>query len=196
MRTGRGKWITGRGWIETFWKPPRFPTRHDLDEIAPGSPVLLTRADGHAAIEIGLGWCEIQNAGSRADDIKIIRKCFDEAKVKLRLSTRFLGRAKCQVFYALAGTRLRLGIQILVVILALGGELYSVIATRLGIFEDFSFIIADHDLFIVMIQNVARIDRHFAAAAGRVDDELRDAITGSVPAQTFDDLDPLRDRSA
>src|SRR6266404_5633534 len=46
----RGKWITGRGWIETFWKPPQFPTRQDLDKIAPDNPVFLTRADGHAAI--------------------------------------------------------------------------------------------------------------------------------------------------
>jgi predicted amidohydrolase YtcJ len=46
----RGKWITGRGWIETFWKPPQFPTRADLDKIAPDNPVFLTRADGHAAI--------------------------------------------------------------------------------------------------------------------------------------------------
>ena len=45
-----GKWITGRGWIETFWKPPQFPTRQDLDKIAPDNPVFLTRADGHAAI--------------------------------------------------------------------------------------------------------------------------------------------------
>src|SRR3954471_24234181 len=45
-----GKWITGRGWIETFWKPPQFPTRSDLDKIAPENPVFLTRADGHAAI--------------------------------------------------------------------------------------------------------------------------------------------------
>ena len=49
-KTGRGKWITGRGWIETFWKPPQFPTRQDLDKIAPDNPVFLTRADGHAAI--------------------------------------------------------------------------------------------------------------------------------------------------
>ena len=34
--------------------------------------------------ELTLGWCEVQNAGSYADDIKIIRKCFDEGKVKLR----------------------------------------------------------------------------------------------------------------
>jgi predicted amidohydrolase YtcJ len=49
-KTERGKWITGRGWIETFWKPPQFPTRQDLDKIAPDNPVFLTRADGHAAI--------------------------------------------------------------------------------------------------------------------------------------------------
>src|SRR5256886_133356 len=49
-KTERGKWITGRGWIETFWKPPQFPTRADLDKIAPDNPIFLTRADGHAAI--------------------------------------------------------------------------------------------------------------------------------------------------
>ncbi|HSS16660.1 MAG TPA: amidohydrolase [Candidatus Dormibacteraeota bacterium] len=49
-KTGPGKWISGRGWIETFWKPPQFPTRHDLDKIAPNNPVFLTRADGHASI--------------------------------------------------------------------------------------------------------------------------------------------------
>jgi predicted amidohydrolase YtcJ len=49
-KTGPGKWITGRGWIETFWKPPQFPTRQDLDKIAPNNPVFLTRADGHASV--------------------------------------------------------------------------------------------------------------------------------------------------
>src|SRR5437667_2682673 len=50
VQTERNKWLTGRGWIETFWKPPQFPTRTDLDKITPGNPVFLTRADGHAAI--------------------------------------------------------------------------------------------------------------------------------------------------
>src|SRR6266481_2247972 len=50
VQTERNKWITGRGWIETFWKPPQFPTRADLDKIAPDNPVFLTRADGHAAV--------------------------------------------------------------------------------------------------------------------------------------------------
>ncbi|CAN5720483.1 amidohydrolase [soil metagenome] len=45
-----GEWVTGRGWIETFWKPPVFPTRADLDKVAPNNPVVLTRADGHASV--------------------------------------------------------------------------------------------------------------------------------------------------
>ncbi|HEV8149930.1 MAG TPA: amidohydrolase [Gemmatimonadales bacterium] len=45
-----GEWVTGRGWIETFWTPPVFPTRQNLDRIAPDNPVYLTRADGHASI--------------------------------------------------------------------------------------------------------------------------------------------------
>ena len=49
-RAKPGEWVTGRGWIETFWKPPVFPTRWDLDKIAPNNPVFLTRADGHASI--------------------------------------------------------------------------------------------------------------------------------------------------
>jgi len=48
--TRPGQWVTGRGWIETFWKPPVFPTRQDLDRIAPNHPVVLRRADGHASI--------------------------------------------------------------------------------------------------------------------------------------------------
>ncbi|MBI3653923.1 MAG: TonB family protein [Acidobacteria bacterium] len=49
-KTKVGEWVTGRGWIETFWKPQAFPTRWDLDKIAPHNPVYLTRADGHAGV--------------------------------------------------------------------------------------------------------------------------------------------------
>ncbi len=49
-RAKPGEWITGRGWIETFWKPPVFPTRQDLDKVAPNNPIFLDRADGHGAV--------------------------------------------------------------------------------------------------------------------------------------------------
>ena len=45
-----GDWITGRGWIETHWKPPVFPTRWDLDKVAPNNPMILARADGHGSV--------------------------------------------------------------------------------------------------------------------------------------------------
>jgi len=145
-----GKWITGRGWIETFWTPAQFPTRQDLDKVAAANPVFLTRADGHASVansaalkiakidkntpnpfggeilkdkatgeatgmltdnaqdlvrknipkptsdereralltginrEIGLGWCEIQNAGSHKEEIDLIKKVYFDAKARIR----------------------------------------------------------------------------------------------------------------
>ena len=149
-KTKRANWITGRGWIETFWKSAQFPTRQDLDKVAPNNPVFLTRADGHASVansaalkiakidrntpdpfggeilkdkktgeptgmltdsaqelvrntipkpttierehalligidrEIGLGWCEIQNAGSHREDIDLINKVYAAGAAKIR----------------------------------------------------------------------------------------------------------------
>jgi predicted amidohydrolase YtcJ len=156
-QTERGKWITGRGWIETFWKPPQFPARSELDKIAEDSPVFLTRADGHASVansaalkiarinkntpnpfggeilkdkttgeptgmlldnaqdlvaknipkpteaerkqallsgidrEIGLGWCEIQNAGSHKEDIDLIKEAFGVGEIKIRFVNAVYG---------------------------------------------------------------------------------------------------------
>ena len=47
---GAGRWIVGRGWIESQWSPAKFPTRADLDAVVSDRPVYLTRADGHAAV--------------------------------------------------------------------------------------------------------------------------------------------------
>jgi predicted amidohydrolase YtcJ len=57
-----GEWVTGRGWIETFWKPPVFPTRWDLDKVAPNNPVILTRADGHGTV-VNSAALKIANVG-------------------------------------------------------------------------------------------------------------------------------------
>jgi predicted amidohydrolase YtcJ len=47
--TRAGEWIIGRGWDHTLWGG-KFPTRQDLDQIAPNNPVFLVRVDGH------VGW--------------------------------------------------------------------------------------------------------------------------------------------
>lgn len=38
-----GAWILGRGWDESLLRDKRFPTRWDLDEVAPNNPVVLDR---------------------------------------------------------------------------------------------------------------------------------------------------------
>lgn len=44
-----GEWLTGRGWDHTLWGG-KFPSKADLDAVAPNNPVYLVRVDGH------VGW--------------------------------------------------------------------------------------------------------------------------------------------
>ena len=80
-------------------------------------------------------------------------------------------------------------------VLALRREL-QVLVPCLGILENFTFVIPDHDFFVVVIQNVTGINRHFTTAAGGVDDELRHSITGGVAAQRLNDVEAFGDRRA
>lgn len=43
-----GEWITGGGWNQEVWDIPEFPTKEDLDSVAPNNPVALKRTCGHA----------------------------------------------------------------------------------------------------------------------------------------------------
>ena len=88
-----------------------------------------------------------------------------------------------------------LRVQIFVVVLALRREL-QVLGPGLGVLENFPFVIPDHDFFVVVIENVTGIDRHFAAATGSVDDELRHGVTRGVTAQPLDNFDAFCDRCA
>ncbi len=49
-KTPPGRWLVGRGWDQSLWEGGRFPTRHDLDRVAPEHPVWLKRKCGH------VGW--------------------------------------------------------------------------------------------------------------------------------------------
>jgi predicted amidohydrolase YtcJ len=45
-----GQWILGGGWDESKWPVPVLPSRWDLDEVASGHPIFVTRTDGHIGV--------------------------------------------------------------------------------------------------------------------------------------------------
>jgi predicted amidohydrolase YtcJ len=47
---GAQEWVLGRGWDADLWEGGRWPGRAALDAVAPRTPVLLRRRDGHAAL--------------------------------------------------------------------------------------------------------------------------------------------------
>ncbi|MDD3168547.1 MAG: amidohydrolase, partial [Eubacteriales bacterium] len=42
-----GEWVTGFGWNNTIWENKAYPTKEDLDAVAPNNPVVMERTDGH-----------------------------------------------------------------------------------------------------------------------------------------------------
>ena len=44
---GRGEWVIGSGWDESRWRVRDYLSRAELDAVAPDSPVLASRMDGH-----------------------------------------------------------------------------------------------------------------------------------------------------
>ena len=42
-----GEWIQGSGWLDTLWETPGYPTKEELDAVAPDNPVILIRSDNH-----------------------------------------------------------------------------------------------------------------------------------------------------
>ena len=48
--TPNGQWIIGRGWDQERFAESRYPSRFDLDEVAPSHPVFLIRVCGHLGV--------------------------------------------------------------------------------------------------------------------------------------------------
>lgn len=47
-RLPEGEWILGRGWNQEVWPDSQFPSKEELDTVAPNNPVALSRTCGHA----------------------------------------------------------------------------------------------------------------------------------------------------
>jgi predicted amidohydrolase YtcJ len=69
-----GTWILGRGWDHTLWGG-QWPTRQDLDEVAPRHPVFVTRVDGHVswANSLALERAGVTRATSAPEGGEILR---------------------------------------------------------------------------------------------------------------------------
>jgi len=48
--TRQGDWVLGGGWDEKRWAHPELPSRHWIDPVTPGIPVLIHRCDMHSAL--------------------------------------------------------------------------------------------------------------------------------------------------
>jgi predicted amidohydrolase YtcJ len=48
--TTKGEWILGGDWDETKWTPAQLPTKELIDPLTSGTPVFVSRYDGHMAL--------------------------------------------------------------------------------------------------------------------------------------------------
>ena len=76
-----GETLFGRGWIETGWPEGRMPNRIDLDPVSRRNPVILIRADGHAAVvnSLALELAGVNDATPDPDGGKIERDEYGRA---------------------------------------------------------------------------------------------------------------------
>lgn len=49
IHTPKGQWIQGSGWNQNLWNPVKYPSKEDLDAVAPDHPVCLEARDAHTS---------------------------------------------------------------------------------------------------------------------------------------------------
>ena len=76
---------------------------------------------------------------------------------------------------------------------AAGRRVVGRVRRRLLVGRDVALVVAEHHLVVGVRDQVVRHHRDLPAAAGRVDDVLRDRVPGGVAAQALDDLEALPD---
>lgn len=99
----RGDWVVGYGWDESKWKDQKIPTRQILDRWISDRPVLLERADRHAAVlnttALKLVGLTDAHAGFVADSVmnkvkKLIpKKSYAQVKANLLLGCQIFNRS-------------------------------------------------------------------------------------------------------
>ncbi|HEX8707674.1 MAG TPA: amidohydrolase [Pyrinomonadaceae bacterium] len=74
-----GSWILGRGWDHTLWGG-QWPTRQDLDAVAPNNPVFVQRVDGHVswANSLALQKAAVTSATKAPEGGEILRDAANE----------------------------------------------------------------------------------------------------------------------
>ena len=91
--TPAGAWVRGAGWDQHSWPDTRFPTRQQLDAVAPDNPVVLIHTSGHcvwvnsAALRLAGVTRDTQPPGRRRDRPRRARRG-DRHPVRQRRAAR------------------------------------------------------------------------------------------------------------
>jgi len=84
-RSQPGEWIIGRGWNQEVWDPAIFPSKLELDAIAPNNPVVLTRVCGHAiwanSAAMKIGGIDVDGVTPNPVGGEIIRKTAEDEAI-------------------------------------------------------------------------------------------------------------------
>ena len=107
---GKGEWVVGSGWDESPWQVRRYLCREDLDRIAPNSPLIAVRIDGHLLAANAPALARIPPGLDRRlvdPDAGILR---EEAAFTFLRTIRPDGQTKREALHAAAAAAHRLGI--------------------------------------------------------------------------------------